>query len=331
MTPATQDAYRKLAEHFYTTRLGGQPPTPKKLADALKAAAGDYRPAYFRRLRNALEFDQQDRGFGEAAIRVAEVKNPVTAPGSTAQVKAKRAAVKRISDADEKRLLDRLVANKDKDTYYAVRLIAATGARPAELKNMVIEGDRVTILGAKKSHSGQRGADRIIVLAPGQNTLIANAIAHMQNVDLSKVKDRLRAAGQALWPQRKALPSMYSWRHQMGSDLKASGLSRVEVAYIMGHQSTESVDRYGNARTARKGAMCPRADKAADMSQVRELHKQPPGTAVAAPANARSAAHDSPTTTAALVDRLRTNGGGLRVSNQKFANCQEVSGLKLER
>ncbi|MNJ30660.1 hypothetical protein D3C77_252670 [compost metagenome] len=196
---------------------------------------------------------------------------------------------------------------------------------------MVIEGDRVTILGAKKSHSGQRGADRIIVLAPGQNTLIANAIAHMQNVDLSKVKDRLRAAGQALWPQRKALPSMYSWRHQMGSDLKASGLSRVEVAYIMGHQSTESVDRYGNARTARKGAMCPRADKAADMSQVRELHKQPPGTAVAAPANARSAAHDSPTTTAALVDRLRTNGGGLRVSNQKFANCQEVSGLKLER
>lgn len=331
MKTETEQAYRKLAEHFYATRLGGQPPTPKKLADALKACAGEYRPAYFRRLRNALEFDQHDKGFGEAALRVAAVKNPVTAPGSTAEVKAKRAAVKRVTDADETRMLKHLIAKKDRDTYYVVQLIAATGARPAELKNMVIEGDRVTILGAKKSHGGQRGADRVIVLAPGQNTLIANAIAHMPNVDLSKVKDRLRAAGQALWPQRKALPSMYSWRHQMGSDLKASGLSRVEVAYIMGHQSTESVDRYGNARTARKGAMCPRADKAADMSQVRELHKQPPGTAVAAPANARSAAHDSPTTTAALVDRLRTNGGGLRVSNQKFANCQEVSGLKLER
>ena len=282
MTPATEQAYRKLAEHFYSTRLDGQPPTPKKLADALKACAGEYRPAYFRRLRNAIEFDQHDKGFGDAALRVAGVKNPVTAPGSTAEIKPKRAAVKRVTDADETRLFKHLIQNKDKDTYYAVRLIAATGARPAELKNMVIDGDRVTILGAKKSHDGTRGADRVIVLTPGAGKLVGNAIAHMRDADLGKVKDRLRAAGKALWPQRKALPSMYSWRHQMGSDLKASGLSRVEVAYIMGHQSTESVDRYGNAKTARKGAMCPRADKEADMSHVRVDHKAPPGGPVSA-------------------------------------------------
>jgi integrase len=282
MTPATEASYRKLAEHFYSTRLGDQPPTPKRLADALKECAGEYRPAYFRRLRNAIEFDQHDKGFGDAALRVAAVKNPITAPGSTAEIKPKRASVKRITDADETQLLKHLIQNKDKDTYYAIRLIAATGARPAELKNMMIDGDRVTILGAKKSHDGQRGADRVIVLAPGQGRLIANAIAHMPNADLGKVKDRLRAAGKALWPQRKALPSMYSWRHQMGSDLKASGLSRVEVAYIMGHQSTESVDRYGNAKTARKGAMCPRADKESDMSHVRIDHKAPPGGPVRA-------------------------------------------------
>jgi len=282
MTPATEQAYRKLAEHFYSTRLGDQPPTPKRLADALKECAGEYRPAYFRRLRNAIEFDQHDKGFGDAALRVAGVKNPITAPGSTAEIKPKRAAVKRVTDADETQLLKHLIQNKDKDTYYAIRLIAATGARPAELKNMMIDGDRVTILGAKKSHDGQRGADRVIMLSPGQGRLIANAIAHMPNADLGKVKDRLRAAGKALWPQRKALPSMYSWRHQMGSDLKASGLSRIEVAYIMGHQSTESVDRYGNAKTARKGAMCPRADKESDMSHVRVDHKAPPGEPVRA-------------------------------------------------
>lgn len=328
MTPATQDAYRKLSEHFYATRLGGQPPTPKRLADALKAAAADYRPAYFRRLRNALEFDQHDKGFAEAAIRVAAVKNPVTAPGSTDKPKPKRAAVKRVTDADEQRLFKHLIQRKDKDTYYAVRLIAATGARPAELKNMVIEGDQVTIRGAKKSHNSQRGADRIITLAPGQTKLVANAIAHMQDVDLGKVKDRLRAAGQALWPQRKALPSMYSWRHQMGSDLKASGLSRTEVAYIMGHQSTESVDRYGNARTARKGALCPRADKAADMSQVRELHKQPPAADAAAKAQPDGPRKSIPQNPASLMSVLGTNGGGLRVSTQKFKECQELGGLK---
>jgi len=50
----------------------------------------------------------------------------------------------------------------------------------------------------------------------------------------------------------------------------------------MGHQSTESVDRYGNAKTARKGAMCPRADKESDMSHVRIDHKAPPGEPVRA-------------------------------------------------
>lgn len=309
MTPATEASYRKLAEHFYNTRLGDQPPTPKRLADALKACAGEYRPAYFRRLRNAIEFDQHDKGFGDAALRVAAVKNPITAPGSTAEIKPKRAAVKRVTQADEARLLKHLVANKDRDTYYAVRLIAATGARPAELKNMVIDGDRVTILGAKKSHDGQRGADRVIVLAPGQGKVIANAIAHMQTADLGKVKDRLRAAGKVLWPQRKALPSMYSWRHQMGSDLKASGLSRTEVAYIMGHQSTESVDRYGNAKTARKGAMCPRADKGADMSHVRVDHKAPPG----GPARAAVSVVEktSRLSMAAFGDALKRVTGGL--------------------
>jgi integrase len=309
MTPETQQAYRGLAEHFYATRLGGQPPTPKRLADALKACAGEYRPAYFRRLRNAIEFDQSDKGFGDAALRVAAVKNPVTAEGSTADIKPKRAAVKRVTDADETQLLKHLIQNKDKDTYYAVKLIAATGARPAELKNMVIDGDRVTILGAKKSHDGKRGADRVIVLAPGHGKIIANAIAHMPNADLGKVKDRLRAAGKALWPQRKALPSMYSWRHQMGSDLKASGLSRVEVAYIMGHQSTESVDRYGNAKTARKGAMCPRADKEADMGHVRVDHKAPPGAAVVAPVV--DSVRSSGLSKATFKDALKRVTGGL--------------------
>lgn len=310
MTPATEASYRKLAEHFYKSRLDDQPPTPKRLADALKACAGEYRPAYFRRLRNALEFDQHEKGFGEAAIRIAGVKNPVTAEGSTAQVKPKRAAVKRIVDADEGALLKHLLKQKDEDTYYAIRLITATGARPAELKNMMIDGNRVTILGAKQSHDGKRGADRVIVLEEGTEKLVANAIAHIRNVDLGKVKDRLRAAGKALWPQRKALPSMYSWRHQMGSDLKASGLGRVEVAYIMGHQSTESVDRYGNSKTARKGAVCPRADKEADMSHVRVDHKAPPGEPMAAAVAA--VAKTSELAKGSFKDALKRAAGGLR-------------------
>lgn len=38
----------------------------------------------------------------------------------------------------------------------------------------------------------------------------------------------------------------------MGSDLKASGMNREEVAAIMGHQSVDSVDVYGNSKTSQR-------------------------------------------------------------------------------
>ena len=61
----------------------------------------------------------------------------------------------------------------------------------------------------------------------------------------------------------------------MGSDLKASGMSRVEIAYAMGHQSTQSVEVYGNRRKASgRGGIKPAPN--ADMSMVRENHTQPP-------------------------------------------------------
>ena len=38
----------------------------------------------------------------------------------------------------------------------------------------------------------------------------------------------------------------------MGSDLKASGMIRTEIAAIMGHQSVDSVDVYGNSKTSQR-------------------------------------------------------------------------------
>jgi hypothetical protein len=44
------------------------------------------------------------------------------------------------------------------------------------------------------------------------------------------------------------------------------------VAYIMGHQATDSVDSYGNRRTARGGGVTPGIPKDVDLSAVRETH-----------------------------------------------------------
>ena len=79
MNEKTQSDYIKLAGNFYKTRLAGDDITPKKITDALKDAAFDYRPAYWRKLRNALAYEQQAKGFKKSADRINETKNPLTA------------------------------------------------------------------------------------------------------------------------------------------------------------------------------------------------------------------------------------------------------------
>ena len=141
MNEKTQSDYKKLAAHFYKNKLNGEQPTPKRIADALKACAGDYRPAYWRKLRNALAFDQENKGYTEAAERINKTKNPVTKNANSADIKQKQKRVKRVNENDEKKLVDFFVKNNDAQAWAAVMLAKLTGARPAELKNINIVGD----------------------------------------------------------------------------------------------------------------------------------------------------------------------------------------------
>lgn len=286
MNASTEDSYRKLAAHFYKTRLKGEQPTPKRIADSLKAAAAEYRPAYWRKLRNALAFDQRERGFAEAAKRLDATKNPLTKDGGSERIKPKQARSRRVDQDDENRLMQHFSKLDDPQTTAALYVTKHTGARPAELKNIEVRGDLVFIHGAKKSHGGARGADRQLVLSPQVVEMIGKALPYLKD-DIGPIQDRIRAAGKKLWPQRKSVPSLYSWRHQLGSELKASGIDRREVAYLMGHQATESVDRYGNSRTATGWKNLPKVPPEADLSAIRVDHSEPPA------ANGRSIGIDA--------------------------------------
>jgi len=274
MTPATQHSYRQLSAHFYSTRIDG-PPTPKRIAEALVKAAQDYRPAYWRRLRSALAFDQAEKGYQTAAERLRATKNPVTMPGSGIEAKAKQKRIQRVSAKDESAILDHLRETGDRPAYGAVMLAKLTGARPAEMPRIQVDGCRVLIEGVKKTADGMRGADRVLIVSPKEAEMIAACVDHVAGANVGAIQDRISAAGKRLWPQRAAVPSLYSWRHQLGSELKAAGLARKEVAYLMGHQATASVDRYGNRKTARGGKV-PRAPEGETFENVRETHSEPP-------------------------------------------------------
>ena len=67
--------------------------------------------------------------------------------------------------------------------------------------------------------------------------------------------------------------TMKSFRHQLGSNLKASGESDEAIAYMMGHQSTESISVYGNRRSGAGHKLHIRPAQDADLSKVRQPKK----------------------------------------------------------
>ena len=273
-TKKTEFEYTKLAEFFYQ-RLENRaiPLTAKNISNELLACAPDYRPGYWRRLRCALAYHQNMLGYVVAAERIRRAKNPVTAHGSNLSKKSRQPRARAINQADEDALKSYFNQRGDISMVSAILIFKNAGIRPAELSGLRVDGNRLIVTGAKKSHSGQRGADRTLLLDGIDSGLLRYCVMQAQRVDIGVMQDRLRAAGKKLWPRRRALPTFYSWRHQLGSELKGSGMDRQRIAYLMGHQATGSVDRYGNRKLARGGRLpsCP-AD--ADLSGIRMTHSQ---------------------------------------------------------
>lgn len=169
----------------------------------------------------------------------------------------------------------------------ALELAEELGVRPVEMLSLRVDQERgeVHVTGAKKSGQ-QRGADR--TLRPAITELwamdrLAKAAEALQAAEREKpgavhrVQSRLERLTRKLWPRRQARPTLYSLRHQVGSALKASGADRAAIAYVMGHQSTQSVEVYGDRRSAkRSGGLAIKAgDREAQAFEGRENHTEP--------------------------------------------------------
>ncbi|RTE67327.1 site-specific integrase [Amphritea opalescens] len=256
MNKKTEIEYRNLAAYFYKQHEITQP-TAKSICDALKQCAADYRPDYWRRLRTALALVAKENGFYKAADKIRATINPITADrNKRSQIKPKQKRQKTVNAADEKQLLDYLVKQKEKTVFAGVSLVSHLGCRPAELRNLKFMGScYIVISSAKKTEDGTRGLDRILEI---EDSSIFNSLKECHEMLITApyvdpvryVQRRLETLTQRLWPKRKVHPSLYSWRHQMGADLKASDMPPEAIAAIMGHQSVSSVEVYGNSRSA---------------------------------------------------------------------------------
>jgi hypothetical protein len=289
MESATYKAYLKLAKHFYSERIDGDV-TPKKITDALIRCADEYRPAYWRKLRNALELDQRDKGFEKSADRIKNTKNPLTIANAPVMIKRKipqkQRRVKSVKDAEHQNIVAHFEKKDDMAVVSALKIAKMTGCRPAEMARIEILADGIFITGAKKSADLERGLDRTLLFDKSDLDEIRRCVQCIRNEyssefkagGMRRIQARLESGVKALYPRRSARISLYSYHHQAGSNLKASGLDRVTIAYLMGHQSTKSVEACGDRRTA-NGSTLLRPDPAA-LEQargiIRENHRDVP-------------------------------------------------------
>jgi len=278
MEAKTKAEYISIAENFINKYVGADQVTPKRITDALKARAGNYRPDYWRRLRRGLALHQREQGFIKSAERIERTKNPVTLQGVKSSIKPKQKRAKSIKPDDFKRMMQEAEKQGLHQLAAAMFIAIETGARPAEIPNIVVMDKTLAITGVKKrdgdGKSGARGLDRNITYTGDMGRMTA-AIKAVAGADMSRLQGQIRKLAADVWPKRSVRPSFYTFRHQVGSNLKASGMSRVQVAYVMGHQSTVSVERYGNVRSASSPVRV-EPDAGADLSVIRDNHTPPP-------------------------------------------------------
>lgn len=254
MEEATQRKCVQMADGFYSKHLNGKPPTLKRIRDALSAVAGDYRPGSWRNLRNAIAEAQREAGYESVADAIREIKNPITKDwkqdpaGTLAKIKKKKPRCKSITRLEALQLSEKIMIKNRKLAGIFIASVF-TGCRPSELSSIESVGnDCFRIEGAKKRKD--RGLDRIIKITAQDSIELKKIIKEgcLVGVNTKKVGNQLAYYTRELWPTRKLRPTLYTCRHQLGSDLKSSKLSRKEVAYIMGHRVTASVDVYGDKR-----------------------------------------------------------------------------------
>lgn len=314
VNPTTKHRYHLAANHFYKHYTGNNYFSQYKLANGLTELAKNYPLDTWRAKKCAILFDQREKGLGKNADYLENIFYPDL--GDESAEKSSSSKSKGIPDSDLERLMDEVYKRIDQRDPLSIRtdekqpnntaiysLIAAInmarilGCRPNEMLGIkILDDNRVFIPASKKWEKGDRGIDRIVTLEnPNELQTIKCAIEDLSKepphkTGIEAIQQRFNRLAKKVFKKRtiKPIPTLYSFRHQLGSDLKFElnkairngdipRLSREEMAYIMGHQSTASIETYGNFRSGKdRNSIRPGISAEEVNSLVRTKHKNNP-------------------------------------------------------
>jgi len=254
MEEKTKRDYRVLFKNLANDYISGEV-TPNKIREALIEKSKTASKGYWQRVRCAAVFCLEEKRLHKAAKFIQETQNKYK--GCDAKQLSK--PLRKVTNKDHMALINQTIKKGDHSLWAALTISWVLGCRPIEMMSLeLLQGNQVFITGAKKTESGKRGLDRQIILTDDDYKLVSNALPLLLNERwpsdadveraIGRLRRRLENLNKKLFPKRKRQITFYSYRHQMGSNLKSSDKTRPEIAAIMGHQSVNSVNKYGDRR-----------------------------------------------------------------------------------
>lgn len=246
MLESTKEKYRKNAHGFAKKYLTGKPYSDKLLLDSLVLAAPDYTAKSFANMKAILAFFMHEKNKHELAFKIKHIENPAVRDGCT---KRKRLKKKTINKKDMELIATTIINKKDEPMKMAFTLALYCGVRPGEMHSIQQTGHNTFFInGIKKDEQGKRGTDRhIVVQSKSISKQISTAIKEIKSDKIRNIQGRFNYLTKKLFPKSKARTTLYSLRHQFASELKSSKMDVHEVAYLLGHQSTRTMESYGYA------------------------------------------------------------------------------------
>lgn len=186
--------------------------------------------------------------------------------------------------------LEQHLSNQPGEWHQPLRrwLIAGvlTGLRPqewAQARYTEINGeDALVVVNAKATNGRAHGPNRTLLLGGlslDERGIVREHVAAARNwAEHEQFRHFYQACASTLgrlsrrlWPKRPQHVSLYSARHQFSADAKASGMSREEIAALMGHAVDDTATKHYGKKTAGHRLVRVRPDPL-DVERVRRVY-----------------------------------------------------------
>lgn len=247
--------------------------TAIKLSKWLISHKGAYCAATYRQYRAALMMWIQECNQSDCDVAMNILNSVSHTPHMQRNLSNKTSSMKdkKFCDADRQAILNWLSNHQSRYSLVLSVLIqigGSVGLRPCEWKSArVVKSEygehELHIVNAKASNGRANGDIRILIM--NDLSLMMIKVIEQVAINFHKLDElgeweklyngcrkTLYRACRDLWPNRKKYPTLYSLRHQFAADAKSSGMTKIEVAALLGHASLDTAGQhYGKRRVGR--------------------------------------------------------------------------------